>query len=318
MIYDKDILIGKWVSGEISPEEENWLMAWASQSMANQQELDLARKVWDSSAALKRNEPADIELAWGDLQKRINSGSSKSKPVLRWLPVAASLAAIIVMGVIVKYFFFSGQPEVLPLAASSVHIDTVLVAEQVPDTFKMPAPVTTEQTVADNLSKGRKTAMIAVSAVDSALVFTLPDKSVVYLNKNSKLTYPEKFTGSERTVNLSGEAYFEVVKNKGEFVVICQDTKTRVLGTSFNVRGYQPNNNVEVTVITGLVEVTNASKKVYGRQLLLKPGEQAVFNAVENTAVRAKHVKKDKWWKRSNFRSKIKQFFNKIVNKKAG
>jgi ferric-dicitrate binding protein FerR (iron transport regulator) len=315
MKYDKDILIGKWVSGEITPQEEQWLMDWAEKNAANRQELDAARKVWESALSIKSNRAPDVEEAWNDFQRRIATHGIAAPKHSRLWAYAAALAVLVTLGFLMRNVIFP-EPVIMPISAVPNQVDTEQVIEELPDTFRMPAAIAPTEAENSALRERKRSSMIAVIAGDTALRFTLPDNSVVYLNKNSKLTYPEKFRGSERVVHLSGEAFFEVVKNKGEFIVICQDTRTRVLGTSFNVRGYQPNNDVEVTVVTGLVEVTNQAGKNSGKQLLLKPGEQAVFNSVDNSALRAKNAKKVSWWKKNKFRTKIQQFFNKIINKK--
>src|SRR5690606_26229989 len=67
----------------------------------------------------------------------------------------------------------------------------------------------------------------------------LPDGSEVWLNANSTLTYPSKFTENERKVNFSGEAYFSVVKNTQKpFKVISHGQQVEVLGTEFNISSY--------------------------------------------------------------------------------
>ena len=228
MKYDKDILIGKWVSGEITPQEEQWLMTWAGESTANRQELDAARKVWESALSIKSNRAPDVEEAWNDFQKRISAPASNAPGRFRLLPYAAAIAILVTLGFLMRNFIFP-EPVIVPISAVPIHADTEMVETELPDTFRMPQPVTLQPLGNPQLRERKKTSMIAVSAGDTALRFTLPDNSVVYLNKNSKLTYPEKFKGSERVVHLSGEAFFEVVKNKGEFIVICQDTRTRVL-----------------------------------------------------------------------------------------
>src|SRR5690606_19908053 len=67
----------------------------------------------------------------------------------------------------------------------------------------------------------------------------LPDGSMVWLNAASSITYPTAFTGSQRTVEITGEAYFEVkhYENK-KFTVSSNQTTTEVLGTHFNVNAY--------------------------------------------------------------------------------
>lgn len=73
---------------------------------------------------------------------------------------------------------------------------------------------------------------------------TLPDGTIVWLNNNTKLIYPEAFSSTERSVYLEGEAYFKVTKNKARpFVVKSQGQEIKVLGTSFNVRN-RPNEQI--------------------------------------------------------------------------
>lgn len=85
----------------------------------------------------------------------------------------------------------------------------------------------------------------------------LPDSTVVYLNAESRLQYPEAFTGDNRTVSLQGEAFFEV-KQDGQhpFFVTTDKLRVQVLGTSFNVRSYHDDEAIAVAVATGKVSVT--------------------------------------------------------------
>lgn len=89
---------------------------------------------------------------------------------------------------------------------------------------------------------------------------TLPDGSSVMLNTNTTLQYPEKFEGSEREIRLSsGEAFFEVAKDtKHPFIVRTKDTRTEVVGTSFNIRT-MASKRTEVIVITGAVSFNSGS-----------------------------------------------------------
>lgn len=109
------------------------------------------------------------------------------------------------------------------------------------------------------------------------LNLTLPDGSKVKLNAGSTITFPEKFTDTIREIIFTGEAFFEVTKNKKHpFIIRTGSLTTRVLGTSFNINALKDNASVEVTLATGKVEVftKNDSKK-------LLPSEQAVFDTKE-------------------------------------
>ncbi len=107
---------------------------------------------------------------------------------------------------------------------------------------------------------------------------TLPDGTSVWLNAATSLRYPTRFAGAERRVSLTGEAYFEVAGNAGQpFIIdmpdhrITQDTlHIQVLGTNFNVNGYEDEATVKTTLIEGAVKI------IQGRNAhQLSPGQQA-------------------------------------------
>lgn len=91
----------------------------------------------------------------------------------------------------------------------------------------------------------------------------LPDGSIVVLNKESTLSYPSNFNQKNRAVQLQGEAFFEVEKNKDlPFTIAIQETNVRVLGTSFNVKEDIKNQQISVAVKTGHVEFYDQNNKV--------------------------------------------------------
>lgn len=99
----------------------------------------------------------------------------------------------------------------------------------------------------------------------------LADGTQVWLNAESELTYPVRFAGSERRVFLKGEAYFDVAKCEGKkFIVSSGNTQVSVLGTEFNVKGYE-DGQVAATLVEGAVVVRHEEE-----ECRLKPGEQAV------------------------------------------
>lgn len=98
----------------------------------------------------------------------------------------------------------------------------------------------------------------------------LPDGTKVWLNAASSLTYPTAFTGVDRTVQLNGEAYFEVAGDKSKpFKVMAGNMQVDVLGTHFNVMAYEDENMIKTTLLEGSVKVTNG-----GASHLLKPGQE--------------------------------------------
>lgn len=118
-----------------------------------------------------------------------------------------------------------------------------------------------------------------VSTLAKTQTIHLPDGSTVTLNHYSSLSYPEKFKSDKREVELNGEAYFEVSKDKKHpFIVQTETVDVQVLGTQFNVDAYHTNPDVKTTLLTGSVAVSNKSKSA---SMILKPNEIAIYNKVE-------------------------------------
>ena len=109
--------------------------------------------------------------------------------------------------------------------------------------------------------------------VGGQFTITLADGTKVWLNALSSIKYPVSFSGTERRVELTGEAYFEVAKNKTmPFIVSVNNSEIKVYGTHFNIMGYNAEDNTNVTLLEGSVKVSNAD----GSKMLL-PGQQAVI-----------------------------------------
>jgi transmembrane sensor len=125
-----------------------------------------------------------------------------------------------------------------------------------------------------------KVEALAVVSKGSTLVDTLPDGSVVTLNKNSSLNYPSKFKGNTRTIALKGEAFFNVTPDKEKpFIINVNDVQVKVVGTSFNIRS--ENGVTEVIVETGVVQVTRNNKTVE-----LRPAEKIKTGGVDSALVK--------------------------------
>jgi transmembrane sensor len=103
----------------------------------------------------------------------------------------------------------------------------------------------------------------------------LPDGTRAWLNAASSLRYPTAFRGNERKVEVTGEVYFEVAKNKAMpfRVGVNKDMQVVVLGTHFNVNSYSNEASINTTLLEGSVQIANKDQKV-----ILKPGQQAQIN----------------------------------------
>ena len=116
----------------------------------------------------------------------------------------------------------------------------------------------------------------------------LSDGSKVWLNAGSEISYQTDFARENRTIDLKGEAYFEVQKNKNlPFIVRSREQEIRVLGTEFNINAYSDEKIIKTTLKGGSLRVT-ANKQ----QTVLKPNQQAQFNTGSN-ALATKSVDAD-------------------------
>jgi ferric-dicitrate binding protein FerR (iron transport regulator) len=126
----------------------------------------------------------------------------------------------------------------------------------------------------------------------------LPDGTHVWINNDSRLYYPAAFTGKQRMVKLSGEAYFEIAKNIAQpFVVKADGLSVEAIGTSFNVTAYKDEDSVQTTLITGSVKLRKGKKEIQ-----LEPGEQGgTKNGSLGILVTAVDSMKVMAWKRGFF-----------------
>jgi len=132
----------------------------------------------------------------------------------------------------------------------------------------------------DYLSDSSKYEVVAPP--NSRTQFELSDGTVVWLNQGSKLTYPHHFVGSTRSVQLDGEAYFEVATNKEiPFVVQAGNLAVKAVGTSFNVKSFREDLKFETSLESGKVIILNGSKDDAKEVCEMIPGEHFVFD--ENT-----------------------------------
>ena len=217
---------------------------------------------------------------------------SLRKYMTRGLKIAAVFLGLFVISSVLFYYLNDGQNQ--PSIADSIHpgsLQATLVlsdGEQI-DLAKMSteAPIEKDgmQIVNNNESieyistPGQKEQ--AEPKINTLIVpkggewhLVLEDGTKVWINADSKLTYPSKFNKKERIVQLEGEAYFEVAHDKEwPFMVKTTITETKVLGTSFNIKAYKNEDKVETTLIEGKVAL---NQSVGNSSILMDPGHQAI------------------------------------------
>ncbi len=110
------------------------------------------------------------------------------------------------------------------------------------------------------------------TGIRETVEYELPDGSKVWLNQASVVRYPETFTGDTREIYLEGEAFFDIAPDAGKpFIIHANGTQTRVVGTSFGIRAVKEEDEVVVTVSTGIINLSAEGKSGY---MELRKGEQ--------------------------------------------
>jgi len=161
-----------------------------------------------------------------------------------------------------------------------------------------------------------KTSVVATDSVKTTTMLTaatprggtykvvLPDGTKVWLNADSKITFPSQFLGSKREVSITGEIYFEVAHNKAKpFIVQSADQTVEVLGTHFNISSYPDERTTKTTLLEGSVSVTSLRGRESANRgnlpgrgpsttpdeaaIILKPNQQA---SVGNNKITIKEV----------------------------
>lgn len=133
------------------------------------------------------------------------------------------------------------------------------------------------------------------------LTMRLSDGSQVWLNAGSSVRFPVAFSGTERNVSITGEAYFEVAPDHSRpFKVSKGELSVEVLGTHFNVNAYDDEEAIRVTLLEGSVQVR---AKPNGVSALLRPGQQAMIGGGNDVpSVRNADLKVVMAWKEGVFR----------------
>lgn len=233
-------LMAKCAFGEASEEEHRLFRRLLQENPHLQQQYDWLLQLLNKNVPEKNDEVPEA--------RTINKILAKAALMERDMPLKKSrsiksriwaVAASVVVLIATGYFlFFSGrQEERFPTALKP------LISESVP---------MREATV-------------------------LPDGSKVWLNAGSKLFFENDFKGATREVRLVGEAFFDVVKNaKQPFIVHVNEINVNVLGTAFNVKGYEEDKEIQTTLYRGLVKITKNNDDHF-QPIMLYPNQKMVI-----------------------------------------
>ncbi|MGV8094196.1 MAG: FecR family protein [Mangrovibacterium sp.] len=308
-------LIGKYLSGsnEVSePEVKSWL----NEDPKNDElykELQNEEKLADVLDELNQ---FNGEKAWTHFtSSRILSFKDT---FVRWLRIAAVLVLVLGLSSIMVYHFTGkekagriaetnkikpGGPKAYLLLANGSVVDLTELDHSQKKQLKKNTGfevsgntvVATKTTEAGKKKETQYYTLVVPKGGEYKVI--LGDSTEVWLNADSKLKFPNEFSREIRDIELVGEAYFKVKKDKScPFLVRLNDMDIKVLGTEFNTSAYPDDPTVTTTLINGLVTVYYKTG-ITGQQNLL-PGDQASYNKKESTIhLETVDVAKFKAWK---------------------
>jgi transmembrane sensor len=266
-------LVAAYLSGQLDIAARHDLEQWISASPENQRIFDEALKIWENSGARLRLPVDETDRLWLKLRSRMDEPERKTRvfSIFARSGTTLKIAASIILVSAVTYFFLPGADEEIAVSQSQ---KTVVVPDAVP---------------ADD---------VVISAGDRVAVVYLPDSSRIWLNVNSRLTYPKDFgKQAVRHASLEGEAFFEVrPAHDSPFTVAAKGAVVKVVGTTFNLR--QQDAGVILTVSEGEVAFSGAGDK---ERLAVRAGEKAVWNGGDKP-VRSKNddMHFDAWRRANN------------------
>ena len=150
-----------------------------------------------------------------------------------------------------------------------------------------------------NLNQPSKT--LTVSTLAEIKSIQLSDGTYITLNHYSSISFPKKFKNKNREIQLEGEAYFDVRKDKNHpFIVQTGNIYVEVLGTQFNVEAYSNDEIIKTSLYEGSVAINNIANQ---NKLVLEPNETAIYNKIEREIIKTKSpdITDDIAWKNGAF-----------------
>jgi ferric-dicitrate binding protein FerR (iron transport regulator) len=318
-------LLKRYADNDASAEEVEEMLALLRTSGGEEALKEMVAEIWK-----EEEEPPVSEKDWGRMWSSIHQEMA-TRPVRR-LSVWGRVAAVLLLmgGVSAAYWKLTrtekkaapvamvhgGKKDIAPGGNKAVLIlanGSTIVLDNAHDGVLAQQGGTNVEKV-DAGSLAYKAATSDKPGAASELAFNtiatpnggqyqviLPDGSKVWLNASSSLRFPTRFEGKERTVELTGEAYFEVAQRSGmPFRVKLPDNgmDVQVLGTEFDVMAYANEQTSNTTLVSGKVNVVSK-----GAVRVLAPGKQAILdNQTKAMRVADANVEQVVAWKNGLFR----------------
>lgn len=309
-------LLKKYNAGLCTPEEKSRLEQW------------YLSFEWSKHPEFPATVMRDFkDTAWNNLQATIDNQSiqtnplgTRHKPVRRWWYYSAAASILIVISISL-YLYWDNKSQKNPAITgtgenisqlpglpgtskaslemgdgSVITLDSMAVRELTTDDGTIINKQHGTITYKNNTETTGKVAYNTLRIPRGGeYELVLPDGSKVWMNAASSLKFPTRFTGKERVVYLTGEAYFEVAKNSRQpfKVMVEKEMEVQVIGTHFNVMAYADETAIKTTLAEGKVNI-----RTHTSTTSLLPAEQAVLKrASRETEVKKVDVDKEIAWK---------------------
>jgi transmembrane sensor len=216
-----DELLVKYILGETTAAETETVLQWINASAENKRYFEHFKFIWEESKKLEQKSTVDENLAWENFKRKVTQ--EQAAPKLNVIAFEPKPRS--------NFMKVAAGLAIFILGSLSVYYF------------------------------GFQNNEITLASGDRVLIDTLPDGSVITLNKNATLAYSKDFNTKTRDVKLTGEAFFDVAPNKQKpFNISVNDVNVHVVGTSFNIKSNAE--QTEVIVETGIVDVGVAKSKV--------------------------------------------------------
>ncbi|WP_068472918.1 FecR family protein [Saccharicrinis aurantiacus] len=281
-------ILWKKFNASVSKQEQQLIDDWRRVS-PKQEQLYKDVEAFYSEDSINLTPNLNQQEAFKNISNRINKR--------RWYSISAAASVILILGLSVLYLqskiFSINEPTIIAQNSSTqiTHGEkkAVLILEDgteaviTPETqLEVNQGSSSLQLSESGLSYKEQKSKSIKESFNTLMIprggefyLELSDGTKVWLNSETKLKYPVAFVNDQRVVELTGEAYFEVAKDKEHpFIVLSGNQKVKVLGTQFNVNNYDGNPSIKTTLVEGAVEVVTNS----GESIKLNPGYQSVYD----------------------------------------
>ncbi|WP_414617845.1 FecR domain-containing protein [Dyadobacter sp. 32] len=291
-------LISRYLKGDLSYEEHEQFRNWLEEDVTHKQLVDSLENEEVLANDLHFFSSVDKGAAWENLTRMINeSPRQRPAPVGKyWKYLVAAMLIGMFSYVAFRYTYNDKRSKIAEVEIPIPKNDVLPGGDKATLTLADGSVLSLEDMTNGTVKEENG---IKISKIDGQIVYeilgqkgsveityntihtpvggqyhvVLPDGSKVWLNSESSLHFPTAFSGSERTVDLTGEGYFEIAKNSGmPFVVQAGETRVKVLGTHFNFMAYANEGASRTTLLEGSVKVSKGTS-----HRIIAPGEQAVI-----------------------------------------